>query len=359
MINTSTLPNTRGIDMDDLRSKAEKLAKNVTSAELEAMSTWDVKKLIQELQVHQVELEMQNEQLVEVTTELQKAHDKYSDLYDFAPVGYMTIEKKTGVIAELNLAVTQLLGVERSQLKGSLFTKFISPDSIKEYLTFFKSIFDANHKQMCELWLKPKTGKPFFVRLEGVDIESPTKVGKCCQIAIIDIDERKKMEEELDRQVRQRTAELEHANALLIAEVEERKKWQKDSELLIAELQNAIHDADNRHKVGTTEQKSSNVQIAKAPALTQSDVLQMTLKEFCDKEIDPVFGSRFWRYFVNSKKSYEPMFPMHELIEFTVQDFMDDMRCKMRIKKHYNNETLEKAIESFAKYNLMPFGNNN
>jgi PAS domain S-box-containing protein len=357
MINTSTLSNTRETHMNDLRARAEKLAKNVSTAELEAMSTWDVKKLIQELQVHQVELEMQNEQLQEVTNELQKAHDKYADLYDFAPVGYMTLDKKTGVIVELNLAMTQLLGVERAQLKGAIFTKFISPDYAKEYLTFFKSIFDVNHKQMVELYIKPKTGKPFFVRLEGVDIESPSTTVRSCQIAVIDIDERKIMEEELDRQVRKRTAELEHANALLIAEVEERKKWQKDSELLIAELQNAIHDAENREKENVAVQQEVHAPVTKT--LTQSEVLKMKLKDFCDSQIDPVFGSRFWRYVVNSKKSYEPMFPMYELLEYTVQDFCDDMRCRLRIKKHYNNETLEKAIDAFGKYGLSPFGMNN
>ncbi len=343
--------------MDDLRTKAEKLARNISNAEIEAMSSWDVKKLIQELQVYQVELEMQNEQLMQSTTELQKAHDKYAELYDFAPVGYMTLEKKNGTIYELNLAMTQLLGIERAQIKGKSFSQFIAAESKDEYYAFFKNIFDSNHKQMCELWLKPKTGRPFFVRLEGVDMEAPTKIGKCCQVAIIDIDDRKKMEEELDRQVRQRTAELEHTNALLIGEIEERKKWQKDSELLITELQNAIQDAENQTKEGV-ESASTNIS-APTQTLTQQEVLKMKLKDFCDSQIDPVFGSRFWRYVVNSKKSYEPMFPMHELMEYTVQDFIEDMRCRLRIKKHYNNETLEKAVEAFSKYGLAPFGSNN
>ncbi|MES2765660.1 MAG: PAS domain S-box protein [Bacteroidota bacterium] len=357
MSNSHTMSKIGGEAMDDLRTKAEKLARNISNAEIEAMSSWDVKKLIQELQVYQVELEMQNEQLMQSTTELQKAHDKYAELYDFAPVGYMTLEKKNGTIYELNLAMTQLLGIERAQIKGKSFSQFIAAESKDEYYAFFKNIFDSNHKQMCELWLKPKTGRPFFVRLEGVDMEAPTKIGKCCQVAIIDIDDRKKMEEELDRQVRQRTAELEHTNALLIGEIEERKKWQKDSELLITELQNAIQDAENQTKEGV-ESASTNIS-APTQTLTQQEVLKMKLKDFCDSQIDPVFGSRFWRYVVNSKKSYEPMFPMHELMEYTVQDFIEDMRCRLRIKKHYNNETLEKAVEAFSKYGLAPFGSNN
>lgn len=348
MNNSNTVPT-----MDDLRSRAEKLARNISKNEIEKMSSWDINQLIQELQIHQVELEMQNEHIIQTGAELQKAHDKYADLYDFAPVGYLTLDKQSGVMSELNLAMTQLLGMERNLLIGKRFAQFVVKENQDDFYAFLKSTFDSRHKNMCELYLQPKNGKAFFVRLEGVDMEAHATLGRCCQIAVIDIDERKKMEDELDRQVRQRTAELEHSNALLKAEIEERKKWQQDSQLLITELKNAVADAETRSPETASPEALHAVA---APTRTQAEVLKMTLKEFCDREIETVYGSRFWRYVVNSKKSYEPMFPMHELMEYTVQDFIDDTRCRLRIKKHYNNDTLEKASEAFLQYELAPFG---
>lgn len=343
------------LSIKDLRTKAEELARNISAEDIEKMSTWDVKHLIQELQVHQVELEMQNEQIISSAAELEISRNKYADLYDSAPVGYMTLDKKGGSIIDLNLAMTVLFGIKKNSLINRHFAQFVPAESKDEFYRFFKNIFDVQHKQMCELHITPKTGEPLFVRLEGIEIENSVKNARNCQIAVIDIDGRRRMEEELDRKVRQRTADLEQVNALLITEISERKKWQEDSKLLITELQNAVNDAETRGK----ESEGSTAFQATAPTLTQQDILPMKLKDFCDSQIEPVFGSRFWRYFINSKKSYEPMFPMLGLMEFTVQDFCDDTRCRARIKKHYNNETLEKAVEAFAKYGLYLFGNKN
>jgi len=81
----------------------------------------------------------------------------------------------------------------------------------------------------------------------------------------------------------------------------------------------------------------------------------MKLKDFCNNYLKPGYGSRFWRYVVNSKKAYEPMFPMIELMEYTVYDFVQDVLCKLRVKKYYANETFNKAMEGFAKYQIFPF----
>ena len=82
--------------------------------------------LLKELQIHQIELEMQNETLRQSQRDLRDSRDRYADLYDFAPVGYLTLTNH-GMIEEINLAATNLLGVEREKLLQQPFARFVSP----------------------------------------------------------------------------------------------------------------------------------------------------------------------------------------------------------------------------------------
>ena len=92
----------------------------IQASSMEKMPVEDVRKLVEELQIHQIELEMQNEELRSVQYELEQSRKKYSDLYDFAPVGYLTINEE-GRIVEANLTAAKQLGVERSILIGKPF----------------------------------------------------------------------------------------------------------------------------------------------------------------------------------------------------------------------------------------------
>ena len=115
-----------------------------------------MRRLLHELQVYQVELELQNEELRRAREELEASRDKYAELYDFAPVGYFAFDPH-GVIREVNLAGAQLLGIERKLLANKPFSSFIADDTGRE-------IF-ANHLEMvlhrrvtlrCEISLKRK-----------------------------------------------------------------------------------------------------------------------------------------------------------------------------------------------------------
>ena len=93
-------------------------------ADLDKIAPEEAKRLLHELHVHQIELEMQNEELRRAQQELEASRTKYFDLYDLAPVGYVTLSEK-GLILEANLTAANLLGVERGQLLQQPLTRFI------------------------------------------------------------------------------------------------------------------------------------------------------------------------------------------------------------------------------------------
>jgi PAS domain-containing protein len=128
----------------ELRQRAEKIL-SVKPEAFQSLPSVDVQKLIHELSVHQIELEMQNAELRRVQLELQEARDKYVDLYDFAPTGYFTLDSNS-LILEVNLAGGNLLGSEKHSLIGTQFAASISPDS--------QDVFYFHYRNMLKTGLK-------------------------------------------------------------------------------------------------------------------------------------------------------------------------------------------------------------
>src|SRR5215510_4593967 len=106
-----------------LRQQAEQLMR-ASRSEIFAMPDEQVRTLLHELRVHQIELELQNEELRQAQVELAESHDRYSDLYEFAPIGYVTLDKK-GRIVESNLAASAMLAVERKHLIGTDISRLV------------------------------------------------------------------------------------------------------------------------------------------------------------------------------------------------------------------------------------------
>ena len=120
-----------------------------------------VEKLLHELQVHRIELELQNEELRNTQVQLQESLMEYSDLYDFAPVGYFTLNEK-GLILKANLAGATLFGVERRNLINKPLRAFIASESRAVFDDFRKTLFKTLTKQLCEVKLlrKGNLGSP-------------------------------------------------------------------------------------------------------------------------------------------------------------------------------------------------------
>jgi signal transduction histidine kinase len=175
----------------ELRRRAEKRLKN--SPEMEDQgSTAQTRQLLHELQVHQIELEMQNEELRESRTKMEAALERSTDLYDFAPIGYLTL-LADGTIREVNLPGARLLGLERARLVGGRFGLFISKDSRPAFHSWLKEVFATRTKQTCEVVLAREDQPPLTVEIEA----TLSSDGQEARAVVVDITMRKIMEEQL------------------------------------------------------------------------------------------------------------------------------------------------------------------
>ncbi|MDP2722142.1 MAG: PAS domain-containing sensor histidine kinase [Bacteroidales bacterium] len=174
----------------DLRNKAEELLKEKSSKTNPQLSEVETLKLIHELQVHQIELELQNEELILAKSQAESASRKYTELYYFAPSGYFTLYKQ-GKIVDLNLCGAQMLGRDRTRLKNSLFGLFVTDETKPVFNLFLKKIFAGKAKELCEVALLANGCSPVFVQLAGIVTENEDQ----CFITAIDITDHKKLEE--------------------------------------------------------------------------------------------------------------------------------------------------------------------
>lgn len=154
-----------------LRAEAEAM---VGSLSPEEMTTQPVEILLHELLVHKVELEIQNEELRRAHLSMEEARDRYLDLYEFAPVGYITISRE-GLISEINLTGSALLGVDRTQLIHRRFSKFVGPQDADRWYRLFLSMMEhaKDAKQAFGLEMTRHDGSLFYAHLDCLRRESP------------------------------------------------------------------------------------------------------------------------------------------------------------------------------------------
>jgi PAS domain-containing protein len=167
-------------DAQVLRLKAEEQLKEKKKAELLVMES-DVKKLLHELQVHQIELQMQNEELRLANETAEAALKKYTMLYDFAPMGYFTLDPE-GSILDLNFTGADMLGDRRFALVNSNFKLFVAEDSRDVFINFLSNVFAGKAKESCETMLGYDNTPLCHVYMEGVVGDDQT-----CLLSVVDI----------------------------------------------------------------------------------------------------------------------------------------------------------------------------
>ena len=188
-----------GIDKDQIlsaaavrRRQAEKLLLTTKGATVPSGNKEEGQRLVHELEVHQIELEMQNAELLQARDEMAILLEQYTDLYDFAPVGYLALDRR-GMICSINLTGAGLLGQEHSRLKGRRFDQFLARASRPAFAAFLDTVFISLVKETWEAALLSEGNSPRSVQIEAV----VTASGEHCRLAVIDITERKRAEEEL------------------------------------------------------------------------------------------------------------------------------------------------------------------
>jgi PAS domain S-box-containing protein len=254
------------IDAAKLRRQAEERLKGQRSEAGDQRSTQDTQRLLHELQVHQIELEMRNEELQETQREVEAALAQYTELYDFAPVGYFTLDRD-GAIRRVNLTGTGLLGVERSQLLNRRFGLFVSENSRPVFNAFLEKVFEDQAKEACEITLMRERNQTFWAHLETRVSED----GQECRAVVVDITERKQAESTL-RAVFDGTGD-----GILLAEAETRRfvhankamsrmlgySMEEIMDLSVAD----IHPAEDLPHVSAQFEKQLRGEITLAPGL--------------------------------------------------------------------------------------------
>ncbi|NTV06784.1 MAG: response regulator [Chlorobiaceae bacterium] len=195
-------------DFTDLRPKAEARLKTREKKIPDiSVSQNEMQRIIHELAVHQIELEMQQEELLQSREELEEGLERFTELYDFAPLGYLTLARD-GTILQVNLTGTKLIGVDRSELIGDRFGRYVAADELPVFNALLESVFSSSGNRSCEVMLRndenPQLQPDLSLSLKEVAV--PDRIvridavassdGQECRTVVSDISREKQVERE-------------------------------------------------------------------------------------------------------------------------------------------------------------------
>jgi formate hydrogenlyase transcriptional activator len=227
----------------ELRRQAEERLQAKTAELHPSRTEEEMQRLVHELDVHLIELEMQNAELRRSQEELELSRNKYTELYDYAPVGYFTFDTR-GLIRKVNLTGAQLLGMERRLLVNKPFSCFISDESEREiFSNHLTLVLQRQVMLRCEIRLERSDGTAILGQLQSVMVDTIENRDGYILTSIVDGTVRKHLEVELQRAhdnleliVSERTGKLTRANVQLTHEIEERKAAEDSLQGAYAEI---------------------------------------------------------------------------------------------------------------------------
>jgi PAS domain-containing protein len=270
--------NIQKIDSTELRRRAEEQLGEEAATEHLFGAKEDPRKLLHELQVHQIELETQNTELRQAREDEAAALEQYTDLYNFAPVGYFTLDRE-GTISRVNFTAAGLVGVERSQLVGRRFGLLVVEEARPAFADFLGRVFASLAKETCEVPLLKEGNSPLFVKIEAVAAAS----GQKCRIALLDITEstlvsKLKREEEIAKTTIGESVELALQTVEdAVEEAFEKAVWitelpQNNEEINIDEARLKMEEAAKAARLKVKEAaEEARLKVAKAANTLQLD----------------------------------------------------------------------------------------
>lgn len=236
------------------RTSHQQGEKQLMRQPIEHLSPNEISTLIHDLRVHQVELATQNEELRHIQEELEASRARYFNLYDLAPVGYLTLSQG-GTILEANLTAADMLGTPKSCLLKQRLSQFIVSEDQATYYHCLQRLLATNMSQSCDFRMQPLNGTLLWVHLDATLQYDSVFATNVCSIVITDITPLKQTEqclresEErlrqansiLETRVAQRTADLAALNQRLQQEAVERRQAENEREQLVEQLRQ-LHD---------------------------------------------------------------------------------------------------------------------
>ena len=201
------MPTTPSKQAQNLRKRAEEKFLTSGSSTAELFSPEAKERFFHELQVHQIELEMQNEELRVTERELGISQTRYFDLYDLAPVGYLTIDEQ-GKILEANLTVATMMGALRGELINRRIFRYISGEDRDAFYLYCQRLLQSGSADTCELRMLKVTGSEFWANINGIAVQDTECGMPTYRIVINDITQLK----QLDTNVRQSLEKATAAN---------------------------------------------------------------------------------------------------------------------------------------------------
>ncbi|MBX3303613.1 MAG: PAS domain S-box protein [Nitrospira sp.] len=192
--------------------QAEELLR-MTKQDVAAMPVKDIQQLVHELRVHQIELEMQNDELHRTELELEAARDRYMKLYDFSSAGHLTMDMECKIV-EGNLRTSTLLGFSREELIGQPLARFFASEDQDLFHRHFRDVLKTGMRQSCEVRLREKASAASWIQLESLAVhEEPGSITQW-RTALLDITERKRDEQAKSLLIRDLRRSQQHFQTL-------------------------------------------------------------------------------------------------------------------------------------------------
>jgi len=261
--------------MKNLRRQAEERLREQPE-ENRRLSPVEADRLIHELHVHHIELELQNEELRAAQLQLQESHDRYMELYDFAPVGYVTVDDH-GRITHANLTCSQLLGVERAQLLNGHFGQFIVSEDQDTYHLHYRQLLTTHTAQFCELRLSRKPEGTFYVHLKSTPVQDTERHITHIRMALTDITSGKQAEV-LRVAAHEKAA---HEKDVLMHEILHRTKNNMSAIISLLSLQSARFEDDAIQRLfQDIEQRIHAMLLVQQHLYQSTDVTSLDLKAY-------------------------------------------------------------------------------